>query len=274
MKQRWILFTDKGAQIVKGEKPEGAIEVPQYLPLNIPMEFWKLQDGKIVEKSEEEKAKFKQATLNFSSPIYNPDAKSKDLEDKLKDLSSKTENLHSFYNNKSHKDTEKFEVIANRFLGIDEALNSSMEEIDIIYDNQTTLAGKLDSMEYRMDKYIQDLLSLKSELLTLEEDLDHLEIDGALKNEETVKQINELSEKLREHEIYTSERLLEIDKSNLELIEDLKKDTKEALKFVHETFSVPKIEHIHHINKFKYKEYLKIALTSSIVYCLLHLLMR
>lgn len=270
---KYVLFTDKGATIVKGEKPQGTfIEAPQHLPLNIPMEFWRLKDNKIVEASDEEKATFKQESLNYTSPVYNHDAKSEDLESKLKDLSSKTENLHSFYNNKSHNDAEKFNAIATRFSGIDEALKSSTEEIDIIYDNQTTLASKLDSMEFRVDKYTQDLLTLKAGLMSLEEDLDHLEIDNTLKTEQNIKQYDELLEKFKEHQAFVHESILTFSDINEKDILELEKDTKEALKFVHETFSVPKIEHIHHINVFKLKEYLKIAITSGIVYFLLHLI--
>ena len=273
--QRWVQFTNKGGRVIKGEKPEGdVIEAPIQLPHHIPMEHWKLIDGKITEMNSAEKALSAQSIpvqQEFSLPFI-PKEEIKPID--LTPLEEKHTELEARLNDKSHNDEESFQTLDEKITAVGIELQNSSEEIDVIYDNQTTLAMRLESVENRIAKYTQESLLLKSELMALEQDLDQLEIDGALKNEDRTKQHDELLEKFKEHQSFVHESILNFSDLNEKDILQLEKETKDALKFVHDTFSVPKIEHIHHINVFKVKEYLKIAITSTLVYELLHLLIK
>lgn len=260
MKQRWIVFTDKGGTILKGQKPEGlVIEVPEVLPHHIPMEYWKLVDGKIVEMSDEEKALSDQSVnpvsqLNVSKMVHfsKPSGSFKEehaslIQANSHDISATNENL----------------------LGIETEIEALQNDVDVVYDNQNTLALKCGSLESRIDKFTQEAISLKSDILSVQESLQKNKVAA-------FSRYKDLEEKLKGHEKFTSDSLLDVHTLHEMDVKDLEESLKQEVTFIHETFSVPKIEHFHHtyIHKFGIKQYLQIASASALVFLALHLLLK
>lgn len=237
MKNRWITFHTWGAEIIKGEQPKNIpfIKMPENPPYNIPMHYWKLEKGEIIEMSKEEK--------------------------KLSELACKNEASI----NKENNNEEKFNIIHKRFNVLDEAFKNNTEEIDIIYDNQTIIAHKFQTLENRITKYTEDLLALKKHLLSLEEDIDNLEISTTLESEQ-------LTKELKDHQAFVHNSILEFDNLNQQATDELEDRIKKDLLLIHEKYSIPKTENFKY--RFKIKEYMQIIGLSGILYCILHMLIK
>lgn len=244
MKQRWVIFGDWGGEVVKGFEPQDEvyIKAPEKLPYEIPMHYWKLNNGKIEEMNEEEKKKSDELCKSVNSIYVPPQNIPKIDASQMNIVTSNVKPEPLIINNFNEDNYYMKDEIDNRI----EPLAS-----------HDFVIGKVHQIVDELNKRDEQLKNLA---LVVQQQVPRLIQDG-------LEQVKNSSPSYKDLEKVSNVILDKMEPSKKE-IESLKKEVKD-LKEVDRT---PKIEKFYIINDFAKKEYIQIALVSGGVYLLMQFL--
>jgi hypothetical protein len=284
---RYVLFTDRGARIVKGDAPQSGsyIQAPAFLPLNIPMHYWKLQDGAITQMSPEEKLVVDQA---ISVPVDTNQSVSNNVQLLRADIDTIKTQISDISSMISQPDPNQQQIIdlTDKLSAL--SLAPEIKQIEVHKIDPLALA----SLEKDFEDLKEEFEKADKSTMELVEEMN----DQLRKAEETAsRKLVEFKQQLEDHAKSIEQNAVNFEKSHLEQglslkshigdkISELEKETEDKISsaknyvssLVKEELSkLPesKIEQIYIVNKFKIKEYAQIAIISGAVFVILRMLL-
>lgn len=262
MKNRWIIFGDDGGEVIKGAEPVQEpirMEAPVVLPLHIPMHYWKLVDGQIVEMNDEEKKKSDELvnnsyTLhNITKLIKKPEVHCEEpIKESNEEVKKQLEYLEQLIDKNK---AQVYKDLQHRLVSLRNILSDEIKNLDA--GSEAFVRAKIELVVKEFESRDEKIQYLSKQTNT---ELPKLIQDG-------LEQIKNSSPSYKD--LDNRQELMKdlVDKS-LNQIEACKKQIKE----LQEDDKKPKIEKFYIINNFGKKEFLQIAGVSSIVYLVLHFL--